>query len=130
MSRIYVLAELKDTNTTVDELKLKVKMFCDERDWGKYHNLKELTIGLVTESAELLQLFRFKSETDMSTMLQTPELMEKVYDEVADIFYFLLRLSQLYNIDLSSTLERKLAKNAQRYPVDKFRGSNKKADEI
>jgi hypothetical protein len=56
--------------------------------------------------------------------------MEKVYDEVADIFYFLLRLSQLYNIDLSSTLERKLAKNAQRYPVDKFRGSNKKADEI
>jgi NTP pyrophosphatase (non-canonical NTP hydrolase) len=130
MSRIYVLAELEDTNTTVDELKLKVKMFCDERDWGKYHNLKELTIGLVTESAELLQLFRFKSETDMSTMLQTPELMEKVYDEVADIFYFLLRLSQLYNIDLSSTLERKLAKNAQRYPVDKFRGSNKKADEI
>jgi len=77
MSRIYVLAELKDTNTTVDELKLKVKMFCDERDWGKYHNLKELTIGLVTESAELLQLFRFKSETDMSKMLQTPNLWRK-----------------------------------------------------
>ncbi len=121
---------MKDTNTTVDELKLKVKRFCDERDWGKYHNLKELTIGLVTESAELLQLFRFKSETDINTMLQTPEMMEKVYDEVADVFYFLLRISELYNIDLSSTLEHKLAKNAQRYPVDKFRGSNKKAGDI
>jgi len=121
---------LSDNSTSIDELKLKVKRFCDERDWAKYHNIKELAIGLVTESAELLQLFRFKSEADVNYALQSPELMEKVHDEVADILYFLLRLSDLYSIDLSTALERKLAKNAQKYPADKFKGSNKRADEI
>jgi NTP pyrophosphatase (non-canonical NTP hydrolase) len=49
---------------------------------------------------------------------------------MADVLYFLLRLSEKYNIDLSDALFRKIQKNAKKYPVDKARGSNKKYTEL
>ena len=50
-----------DNETSINELKDKIKKFCEDRDWDQYHNAKELAIGIVTESSELLQHFRFKS---------------------------------------------------------------------
>ena len=48
--------------TTIYDLKTRVKKFCDQRDWDQYHNAKDLAIGIITESAELLEHFRFNSE--------------------------------------------------------------------
>ena len=31
----------------------KINEFCDIRDWNQFHNPKDLTIGIVTEAAEL-----------------------------------------------------------------------------
>jgi hypothetical protein len=45
--------------------------FCVARDWDQYHNPKELAIGMVTESAELLDIFRFKTEEQMKDMLSS-----------------------------------------------------------
>ena len=50
-----------DKNTTIQELKEKVRMFCEKRDWDQYHNAKDLSIGIITESSELLEFFRFKN---------------------------------------------------------------------
>ncbi|MBI5389688.1 nucleotide pyrophosphohydrolase, partial [Candidatus Woesearchaeota archaeon] len=34
-----------DTKTNLNELKEKIKKFCEERDWDQFHNAKELAIG-------------------------------------------------------------------------------------
>ena len=47
-----------DGTTTLDELKSLVKRFSEERDWDKYHNAKDLAIGIVTEGSELLEKLR------------------------------------------------------------------------
>ena len=47
-----------DNKVTLEELKNKVKDFCEKRDWDQFHNPKELSIGISTEANELLQLFR------------------------------------------------------------------------
>lgn len=39
-----------------------VRTFCEERDWTQFHTPKELSIGMVTEASELLELFRFQSD--------------------------------------------------------------------
>jgi NTP pyrophosphatase (non-canonical NTP hydrolase) len=52
-----------------------------------------------------------------------------VREELADVFYFTVRFSQVTGIDLYSALEEKIAKNAEKYPVDVSRGSNRKYDE-
>ena len=106
-----------DHNTNIQELKQKVKDFCDERDWDQYHNAKELAIGIVTEASELLDHFRFKSESEIDAMLKEPIKREQISDEIADTFYFVLRLAQRYNIDLTTELDKKLQKNKENISV-------------
>ncbi len=119
-----------DSNTTLEDLKRVVKKYCEDRDWDQYHNPKELAVGAVTEAAELLEPFRFKSEQQMEAMLKDPKAREEISEEMADTVYFVLRLAQKYDIDLSSAFEKKMEKNIKKYPVEKARGSNKKYDEL
>jgi len=119
-----------ESKTNIHELKEKIKQFCQERDWDQYHNPKDLAIGIITESAELLEHFRFKSEAEVEAMLKNPEKKAEISEELADIFYFVLRLAQKYDINLVEVLDKKLEKNRQKYPVEKARGSNKKYSEL
>jgi len=119
-----------DDQTTISQLKEKIRSFCEERDWDQYHSAKELTIGIVTESSELLQHFRFKSEKQVEELFSSPEKKEKISEEMVDTLYFLLRLAQRYDIDLATSLEKKMGKNEKKYPLEKSRGSNKKYNEL
>ena len=52
-------------------------------------------------------------------MLKDKLTRERVGEELADTFCFLLRFAQMYGFDLTSCLEDKLVKNALKYPIDK-----------
>ena len=119
-----------DSKTNVQELKEIVRKFCEERDWDQFHGAKELAVALIIESAELLERFRFKSEKEIEELFENQEKREKISEEMADVLYFLLRLAQKYNIDLTTELKKKMASNEKRYPVEKFKGSNKKYSEL
>lgn len=106
-----------------------VKKFCEDRDWDQFHSPKDLAIGLTTEASEVLELFRFKSDLEVNELLKTEKFKEKLRDEAADVFFFLLRLCQMNSIDLEDSFKNKLLKNAEKYPIDKSKGSNKKYNE-
>ena len=59
-----------DDKTNIKQLKEMVKAFCEERDWDQYHNAKDLAIGIITESSELLEHFRFKSEKEVEEVIK------------------------------------------------------------
>jgi NTP pyrophosphatase (non-canonical NTP hydrolase) len=120
----------KDQETKLHELKEKVKQFCEVRDWDQFHGAKDLATALIIEAAELLEHFRWKNESEVKALFENPEKKNEIEEEMADILYFLLRMAQRYNIDLSDALEKKLEKNEKRYPVEKFKGSNKKYNEF
>jgi len=113
----------------VDEAKSIVAEFCRERDWDQFHNPKDVAIGVATEASELLQLFRFKDVSELDSLLKDPIFSERVREELADVFYFVVRFSQVTGIDLCSALRDKISKNAEKYPVETSRGSNRKYDE-
>src|SRR6056297_990250 len=119
-----------DDNTTIKELKNIVKKFCEARDWSQYHNPKDLAIGISTEANELLEIFRFKSEDEINEKLKNSNKRAKMENEVADVLFFILRFAQMNDIDLETTLKRKVKINKKKYPTDLFKGSNKKYDEI
>jgi len=119
-----------DSNTTIDYLKYLVKKFCEDRDWDKYHSPKNLAIGIVTEASELLEIFRWKSEEDSYNLLKDPKKLEEIRHELADVFYFVLRFAQKYEIDLTNALIEKLKINEERYPIEKSKGSDKKYTEL
>ena len=113
----------------IDKLNKIIKEFCIARDWDQFHSPKDLAIGISTESNELLDLFRFKSEDQMQEMMKDDEKREKISEELSDVFYFLLRFSEVYGFDLEKGLVDKMKKNAWKYPVEMVKGKNLKYTE-
>jgi NTP pyrophosphatase (non-canonical NTP hydrolase) len=119
-----------DSETTIRQLKQTVKEYCEERDWDQYHNPKDLAIGAITEAAELLEHFRFKSEKEMDKMLADQKKKGEISDEMSDVLMFIIRFAQKYDIDIAESFQRKMDQNTKKYPIDKAKGSNKKYDEL
>lgn len=106
------------------ELGKKVRQFADERDWGQFHSPKNLSMALAVECAELMEHFQWLTESQ-SRRLGRKQLRE-VAMELADIQIYLIRLSQILDVNLIAAGNKKLLKNAVKYPVAKARGSAKK----
>ena len=96
--------------------------FRNERDWGQFHNPKDLALAISIESAELLELFLWKKAEDANT--------EKVKEELADIFSFAFLLAEKYGFDVKEIVLEKIKRNGEKYPVDKAKGSAKKYNEL
>lgn len=118
-----------DHLTTIDVLKKKTSDFSHARDWDQFHNAKELAIALSIEAGELLDHFRFKSHEEVDSLFKDPIRKEAISDEMSDVLFFLLRLADRYNIDISTAFDNKILKNAVKYPIDKVKGKNKKYNE-
>ena len=63
-------------------------------------------------------------------MFQDENKKHEISQEMADVLYFLLRLAQRYDIDLTTELNKKMEKNEEKYPIEKAKGSNKKYTEF
>ena len=113
-------------NDSLCALSDRLRSFCEERDWDQFHNPKDLAIGISTEAGELLEIFRFMSAEQQAALLAGDETREHIEDELADVFFFVLRFAQMNGVDLGRALERKMAKNARKYPADQCRGDNRK----
>lgn len=122
--------EKNDNQTKMTELKEEVKKFCEIRDWDQFHNPKDLAVAVITEASELMEIFRFKSDAECEEMLRDGLKRQKIADELSDVLYFILRFAQKYDFDLTSEFFRKMKSNEEKYPSEKFRGSNKKYSEV
>lgn len=119
-----------DKETTFQDVKDKIKDFTEKRNWDQFHNAKDLSIGIITESSELLEHFRFKPEDEIETFFNDPKKKEEICDELSDVFIFALRFAYKYNIDVTDAIRHKMEKNDKKYPAEKFKGVNKKYNEI
>lgn len=108
-------------------LSSKLKDFSHIRDWDQFHNTKDLAMALSIESGELLELFLWQDISELDSLLVKKR--EKIEDEVADIFLYLVRFCQKADIDLEAVSLRKLEKNAKKYPAELVKGQKKKYDE-
>lgn len=109
-------------------LQEKIAQFVADRDWDQFHNPKDLAISLNLEASEVLEHFQWKSEKEMSDYVKTHK--EEVGEELADVLYWVLLMANNMKIDVISASERKLQKNAEKYPVDKSKGNHKKYTEL
>jgi len=104
----------------------RVVAFRDARDWKQFNPPKDLAMALSIEAAELLEIFRFKSDEQALA----GDGRQRLSDELADVLYFVLLMAHDTDIDLRAALERKLASSEEKYPVALARGRNLKYDEL
>lgn len=106
----------------------KIVAFIEERDWQKWQKPKDLAISLSLEAAEVLEHFQWKNEEEVKKYLKKHK--EDLSDELADVFIYLLELARTTKINLVEAVEKKMIKNAIKYPVEKAKGNNKKYTEF
>ncbi len=105
----------------------RIRDFNEARDWRQFHNPKDMALSLVLEAAEVMEHFQWKNAEEMAEHLKNKK--EEVGDELADVLYWVLHMSDEFGIDILDALDKKMIKNEAKYPVEKARGSNKKYTE-
>ncbi len=96
--------------------------FRNARDWEQFHNPKDLALAINVEAGELLELFLWKNAEEAN--------LEKVKEELADVFAFAFLLADKYQLDVKEIVLEKIKKNGEKYPVDKAKGTAKKYNEL
>lgn len=111
----------------LQDLKDRLRAFARARDWEQFHSPKNLAMALVAEAGELVECFQWLTEEQSASLPDKP--MEAVRQELADVFIYLLRLSDRLGVDLMQAARDKMELNERRYPADKVRGSARKYNE-
>jgi NTP pyrophosphatase (non-canonical NTP hydrolase) len=114
-------------NTELEALQGALRAFAREREWEQFHSPKNLSAALLVEAAELLEHFQWMTE-EQSRALDERKTAE-VAEEIADVFLYLLQLSDKLGIDVIMAARRKLELNAAKYPVELAKGNSKKYSE-
>ncbi len=109
---------------SIDALRARVNNFVEERDWAQFHSPKNLAMAMIVEAAEVVEHFQWMTEQDSRQL--DAETKEKVGQELADTFVYLMRIAEVCGIDLITAANAKIDLNARKYPVDKCKGSNDK----
>jgi NTP pyrophosphatase (non-canonical NTP hydrolase) len=114
--------------TPIEELMKTVVAFRDARDWKQFHNPKDCAISLSLEASEVLEHFQWKSKEEIDAYLAVHT--EKVGEELADVLYWILLMSNDLDIDIADAFMKKLEKNGAKYPVEKAKGVHTKYTEL
>ena len=114
--------------TDLEELQATIVRFRDERNWQQFHKPKDLAISLVLEATEFLEHFQWKTEEEVKKHLK--EHGNEVSDELIDTLYWVLLIAHDLGVDITKAFERKMAKNAIKYPVKKATGNHSKYTEL
>ena len=121
---------LSDSTTTVAEIKARVLAFAQERDWEQFHAPKNLSMALAAEAGELMEHFLWASGEESRQTTSDPVKRAKIEEELSDVVIYALEFANMTGIDLSAAIERKMAANAAKYPVEKAKGRSVKYDEL
>ena len=113
---------MNDQTTSLGELRELIERFVDERRWQKFHTPKNLASSIAIEAAELLEHFQWLSSSQVAREVKQAKVRRQIAEEMADVLAYLLALSNALDIDLSRALERKVCKNATKYPAKRYRG--------
>jgi NTP pyrophosphatase (non-canonical NTP hydrolase) len=106
-------------------LKRELEKFRDARHWQQFHNTKDLALAISIESAELNELFLWKTIEESEKVDKN-----KIREELADVFAFSILLAGKHGFDIKEMVLEKIRKNNEKYPVEKSKGTAKKYNEL
>ena len=111
-----------DQSHTLDQLIEIIQEFVKERDWAQYNHPLNLAISTSIEAGELLELFQWKSESDVHEALKDDKFREALASEIADVLIYVLRVADTAGINPTKAILEKMKKNREKYPIDYWSG--------
>lgn len=123
------LLERDGSSDELQGLQALVHQFAEVRDWDQFHSIKNLFLALVGEVGEVAELIQWKNDSDLQLFLATTEGRDRMGEELADVFIYLMRLAEKAGVDLAQVTHKKLSANEEKYPVSSSRGNATKYNE-
>jgi len=99
----------------------EIVKFTEDRNWDQFHSPANLAKSISIESGELLECFQW-DEKNVDK--------EHVAEELADVLNYSIQMAYAMGFDIKDIIEKKMAKNAKKYPVDKCKGIATKYDKL
>lgn len=121
---------MNDRVTHLQEIKDRVLAFAKERDWEQFHAPKNLSMAIATEAAELMEHFLWQSPEASRTNMDEAKVRAKVEEELADVFIFAIEFANMTGMDITTIIDAKIKRNAEKYPVEKAKGRSVKYNEL
>lgn len=119
---------MKKSSSDIQILQNLVTRFRDEREWKQFHNLKDVTLSLVLEAAEVMEHFQWKNPMEIEEHIKKHK--REIGEELADVLYWVLLMSHDLGIDIKKSLENKLVVANKKYPIEKAKGNHRKYTEL
>ena len=113
----------------IDKIRKRLEKFTKDRDWEQFHSPKNLSMALSVEVAELVEIFQWSNSGGLDEITD-PEKREKIKEEIADIFIYLIKISSKLDFDLDVIINEKIDRNEKKYPIEKSKGKSLKYNEL
>ena len=107
-------------NLIMEDVKLAVVRFTEERDWDQFHSPANLAKSIAIEAGELLECFQWNDDYDK----------KEVCEELADVVNYAILLADKLDVNLEEIVMNKIEKNSKKYPVEKSKGNSRKYTEL
>jgi dCTP diphosphatase len=115
---------------TLTDLQRRLRAFVNERDWERFHTPKNLAMALAGEAGELLELFQWLTPEESQQVMSDSAKAKEIRHELADVLAYVLRLSDVLEIDLPSALAEKISINEGKYPTELAKGRSDKYNRL
>lgn len=107
----------------------ELRSFVAERDWGQFHDPKNLAMALASETGELLAEYRWVANSEADRYSQSETHRERISGEAADIGIMLFLFCDRIGLDLCEAMRAKIEVNRRHYPTHRSRGLAERPDE-
>ncbi|MHA2462257.1 MAG: nucleotide pyrophosphohydrolase, partial [Candidatus Thorarchaeota archaeon] len=113
---------MSEREYSLEDIRQIVRKFVEERDWQGFQKPSALAVSIAIEIGELLEMFQWLTDEEISDLLEEQDYRTKLADEIADVIIYLLRLSDVAGINPTQALLRKMEKNRKKYPLEDWKG--------
>lgn len=117
------------SSPNLEDLRELQNQFVTERDWDQFHSPRNLLLAMVGEVGEVAELFQWRGECKPGLPDWSEKDKKHLGQELSDVLIYLVRLAEKCEIDLPKEALAKMTINANKYPAQKVKGSNKKYTE-
>lgn len=99
----------------------RINKFNKDRDWDKFHSPVNLAKSITLEAAELLEEFQWNDDNFS---------LDNVAEELADVMIYCIQMTEKLELDIDKIIMDKIDKNEEKYPVNLFKGSSRKYNNL
>jgi NTP pyrophosphatase (non-canonical NTP hydrolase) len=106
----------------LEEVRGELRGFVAEREWGQFHDPKNLAMAIASEAGELLAEYRWVDNADADDYSKNKGRRSRIAAEAADVGIALLLFCDRIGLDLIEAIRDKMALNRRNYPIEESRG--------